>query len=98
MLNSTSAENALTECKKIKAVTRIAAQVNTMCLFRTLIYSLCSTSAMDDKDVSNHHFTDIILERPNQYDCDDSEVSGSGSQAFLSIFSRIIMYVTMYLS
>ena len=29
MLNSTLAENALTECKKIKAVTRIAAQVCT---------------------------------------------------------------------
>ena len=56
MLNSTLAENALTECKKIKAVTRIAAQVcsDVNAPLDILIYFLYSTSAMGSKDANNH--------------------------------------------
>ena len=50
------AKNALMECKKIKAVTRIAAQV-TYAIYAPpgiYIYILYSTSAMGDKDANNH--------------------------------------------
>lgn len=60
MLNSTLAENALTECKKIKAVTRIAAQVCKRCAsLDILLYILYSTSAMGDKGANK--WIDVIV-------------------------------------
>lgn len=57
LLNSTLAENALTECKKIKAVTRIASQVCKRYISRRFYFTFFySTSAMPvgDKGANNH--------------------------------------------